>query len=133
MTILKNKYYVGQKAYDGIYKAHCTLNKIEEYENDLLMYRVAYLEGGYAPESRLESDLYESKEAYEAAKNEIKVGDEFYYVKTPYNIVKTKALEISSNDIMVLDIERRWLDKEWCFKSKDILLETVKKALEGAE
>jgi hypothetical protein len=84
----------------------------------------------------LEDKLYDSKEAYEAEKNEIRAGDEYYYLdyrsKGSAKISKDRANEIGDDGNIYKD-RVAFIPLSRCFKTKELLLEAVKKAVEECE
>jgi hypothetical protein len=80
-----------------------------------------------------ESDLYDSKEAYEAEKNQIRVGDEFYYMNTPHSVSKLRATLIRERDENSIEVNGIRHSRLSSFKTKELLLEAVKKAVEDCE
>lgn len=127
MTILRNKFFWGELRYapnaggdiviQSIYKSNST---------GKLLYGVTIKDGSIYRDVP-EGDIYESKEAYEAEQNQIRVGDEYYLmVSSPCDIRKLKANEITEFFIDGISIK-------WCFKTKELLLQAVQKAVEECE
>lgn len=134
MTILKNKFYVGQSVYCAPKDKMIEVRKIyDNVDNTKLTYGLS--NDRSIDECRYlivdESVIYESKEAYEKEQNQIRVGDEFYYLYSLKYPVQKKICEMIDDDYIYADGEACSL--ECCFKTKDQLLAAVKKAVEECE
>jgi hypothetical protein len=134
MTIVKNRYFVGQEVYYPSRRSFYTIEKIESGDLNELFYGLTH----YEDLEVYESDLFESKEAYEAEKNQIRVGDEFYYLDTDetddnLKIYKQKCEAFSQNDAYIFNENNRRRPVCSCFKTKELLLQAVQKAVEECE
>jgi hypothetical protein len=136
MTILKNRYFVGQEVFNSEAKVTAVIHKIEA-DNifGVLMY---YVQTSCSANWVLEDKLYESKEAYEKSLNEIRVGDEFYYLDTDetddnLKIYKQKCEAFSQNDAYIFNENNRRRPVCSCFKTKELLLAAVQKAVKECE
>lgn len=137
MTILKNKYFVGQEVYSAIDKEIVVIKSISSSafdHHESCIYSIRFHFPDSRREERQEHHLYDSKEAYEAEKNQIRVGDEFYFIS-----MRNGRVFIKKEKANVIDGEYIYnphgvtFNKAFCFKTKDLLLEVVKKAVEECE
>lgn len=130
--ILKNKYFVGQKVYSPALNMTCPIveiKRIDKVRDKELVYSLDWKDT-YEYAEYYESDLYVSKEAYEKGQGEIRVGDEFYFLETSRKVIKSKARTV---DEYIIENNRGLFGKSLCFKTKDQLLQAVKKAVEECE
>lgn len=135
MTILKNSFFVGQPAYCAPVDKIIEVRKIyDNVDNTKLTYGLCNDRGALECHYLIvdESELYESKEAYEKEKNEIRVGDEFYVLDADNLIIKLKADEISSTGAIFVGC-RGYYHMHKSFKTKELLLQAVQKAVEECE
>jgi hypothetical protein len=133
MTILRNKFFVGEPVYCAPRDKIIEVRKIfDNVENTKLTYGLSNDRSADRFLIVDESVLFESKEAYEKEKNQIREGDEFYVLDADNLIIKLKADEISSTGAIFVAC-RGYYHMHKSFKTKEQLLAAVQKAVEECE